>query len=149
MSKTMKVFIGAIAGMGVLRFILNMNGVPNETVKYFSMTAIILIASVYFAIVTTTHKERLKAAYLIILPYMLIEVLALGYTWISGRQTIFHTPPYTFGVSIGTHTIGHLVGGLTWEPLIIFVQMEIIWYVYDLARSTIYGSARTEVSRRN
>src|SRR5262249_50082824 len=130
MSKTMKVFIGAIAGMGVLRFILNMNGVPNETVKYFSMTAIILIASVYFAIVTTTHKERLKAAYLIIMPYMIIEVLALGYTWISGRQTIFHTAPYTFGVSIGTHTIGHLVGGLTWEPLIIFVQMEIIWYVY-------------------
>jgi hypothetical protein len=149
MSKKMKIFIGAIAGMGVLRFILNMSGVPNEAVKYFSMTAIIMIGAVYFAIVTTTHKERLKAAYLLIMPYMVIEVLALGYTWISGRQTIFHTPPYTFGVSIGMHTIGHLVGGLTWEPLTIFVMMEVLWYAYDVARSTIYGSARTEVSRRN
>jgi len=139
----MKICMIAIAAMGVLRFILNMNGVPNDVVKYFSMTAIMIIASVYFAIVTTTHKGRLKAAYLLILPYMIIEVLALGYTWSSGRQTIFHTAPYTFGVSIGTHTIGHLVGGLTWEPFIVFVQMEIIWYLYAVGRSTIYGPART------
>jgi hypothetical protein len=77
MSKAMKISIFAIAGMGVLRFILDMSGIPIQVVKFFSMTAIMMVASVYFAIVTTTHKERLKAAYLLVLPYMIIEVLAL------------------------------------------------------------------------
>jgi hypothetical protein len=141
MSKAMKISIFAIAGMGVLRFILDMSGIPIQVVKFFSMTAIMMVASVYFAIVTTTHKERLKAAYLLVMPYMIIEVLALGYTWASGRQTIFHTAPYSFGVSIGLHTIGHLVGGLTWEPLIGFVAMEIIWGVYTAGRSLFSAKA--------
>jgi len=125
----------AIAGMGVLRFILNMSGVPNEIVKYFSMTAVMMAGSVYFAIATATHKERLKAAYLLVLPYMTVEVLALGYTWVSGRQTIFHAHEYSFGTSIAVHTIGHFVGGLTWEPLFGFLVMELIWVIYTGSRS--------------
>jgi hypothetical protein len=34
------------------------------------------------------------------------------------------------GFSIAQHTIGHFVGGLTWEPLFVFVLMEIIWLLY-------------------
>jgi hypothetical protein len=128
--KTMKIFILAILAMGFVRFILNISGLPNSVVKFFSMTAIIVIGTVYFAIATTSHKERLKAAYLLILPYMIVEVLALGYTWATGRQTIFHAQEYSMGFSIAQHTIGHFVGGLTWEPLSIFVLMEIIWLVY-------------------
>jgi hypothetical protein len=91
----------------------------------------------YFAIVTPTHKGRLKAAYLLVLPYMIIEVLALGYTWASGRQTIFHAAEYSFGTPIVVHTIGHLVGGLTWEPLFFFVVMEIIFGIYSLGRRAL------------
>src|SRR5207247_5535757 len=122
--------IAAIAAMGVVRFVLDRHGVPIETVKYFSMTAVMIIGSIYFAVATTTHKERLKAAYLLVMPYMTVEVLALGYTWASGRQTIFHAQEYSFGTSIGAHTIGHFVGGLTWEPLFGFVVMEIVWGIY-------------------
>jgi len=75
-------------------------------------------------------KDRLKAAYLLILPYMIIEALALGYTWASGRSTIFHTAEYSFGMGIVPHFFGHLVGGLTWEPLSVFLIMEIIWLIY-------------------
>ena len=134
MNKTMKWFIITIAAMGVVRFILNMNGVPNDIVKYFSMTGIILIGLVYFAIAAATHKERLKAAYLLIMPYMTIEVLALGYTWATGRATIFHAPEYSMGFSIAWHTFGHFVGGLTWEPLSVFLLMELIWVAYDRGR---------------
>jgi len=130
MNKTMKWFIFAIAAMGVIRFILDVSGVPKEVVKYFSMTAIIIAGWLYFAIVTSSHKERLKAAYLLILPYMVIEVMALSYTWITGHQTIFHAAEYSFGVSVALHTLGHLVGGLTWEPLTVFVLMEIVWAIY-------------------
>jgi hypothetical protein len=137
MTKTMKAFIAAIAAMGVIRFILNMSGVSNDVVKYFSMTAIIFIGSIYFAIDTKTHKERLKAAYLLIMPYVAIEVAALSYTWATGQPTIFHAPEYSMGFSIGAHTIGHLVGGFTWEPLSVFVLMEIIWGIYTGGRTLL------------
>ena len=126
----MKFFIVAILAMGLIRFALDRHGLPIDTVKYFSMTAIILIGTIYFGIVTDTHKGRLKAAYLLIMPYMAVEVLALGYTWATGAQTIFHTEEYSFGTSIRAHTIGHIIGGLTWEPLTLFLVMEVVWLIY-------------------
>ena len=126
----MKRFIIAIAAMGVVRFILSVNGVPNEIVKYFSMTVIMLLGTLYFAITTKTHKERLKAAYLLVMPYMTVEGLALGYTWLTGQQTIFHAAEYSFGTPIGVHLAGHIVGGLTWEPLFFFLIMEIVSMIY-------------------
>ena len=141
MNRTMKFFIIAIAAMGVVRFILNMSGVSNDIVKYFSMTVVMMIGSIYFAIATTTHKERLKAAYLLVMPYMTIEVLALGYTWATSHPTIFHAAEYSMGFSIAVHTIGHLVGGLTWEPLFGFLIMEFIWFIYSRGRSVLQARA--------
>jgi hypothetical protein len=122
-------FVAAIFLMGVVRFVLTAAAFPDTFVKFFSMSVIILAGMVYFAIRTETHKERLKAAYVLFFPYMVVEVAALGYTWATGRQTIFHAADYSFGTSIAVHTLGHLVGGLTWEPLGAFVVMEIIWVI--------------------
>lgn len=126
----MKFFIAAIAVMGVIRFVLSVSGVPDGIVKYYSMTAIMAAGTFYFAITSASRKERLKAAYLLIAPYMTIEMLALAYTWASGHQTIFHSADYSFGFSIAVHTIGHIVGGVTWEPLFLFVVMEIVRAIY-------------------
>ena len=145
MNKAIKWFIFAIAAMGVIRFTLDAGGVPKDIVKYFSMTAIIVAGWLYFAIKTSSHKERLKSAYLLILPYMVIEVIALGYTWISGHQTIFHAAEYSFGVSVGLHTLGHFIGGLTWEPLTLFVLMEIVWAVYAGGRYLFRPKAKPSV----
>lgn len=134
MTKVMKGFITAIATIGVIRFALSVSGLPNSTVKYVSMTALILAGAVYFAVTLPTHKSRLKAAYLLILPYLVVEVLALAYTWITGQGTIFHAPEYSLGYGIAAHTLGHLVGGLTWEPLMVFVLMEIVWLAYSGGR---------------
>src|SRR5690349_2138772 len=88
--RTMKVFIALIAGVGVIRFALSVGGVPNNIARYVSMSAVILVGLIYFAFACDTWKQRLKAAYLLILPYMIIEVAALGYSWATGTQTIFH-----------------------------------------------------------
>jgi len=133
----MKWFIGAIAAMGVIRFTLNQAGVPDSIVKYFSMTVIMMAGTLYFAVASTSHKQRLKAAFLLVLPYMAVESLALGYTWATGHQTIFHAEQYSMGFSIAQHTIGHIVGGVTWEPLFIFVVMEIVWVIYAGGRTLI------------
>jgi len=131
---SMKAFIAAIFAMGIIRFILTVSGLPDNVVKYFSMTVIWVAGALYFAVKTDTHKERLRAAYLLTLPYMIIEVAALGYTWASGHQTIFHAKEYSLGTTIGIHTLGHLVGGLTWEPLFFFLVMEIVWGIFRLFR---------------
>jgi membrane-associated HD superfamily phosphohydrolase len=137
----MKASIVAIAAMGLLRFVLDAGGVPREIVKYFSMTAVIIACFVYFAIATTTHKKRLKAAYSLVMPYMAVEVIALSYTWATGRYTIFSAAEYSLGYSTPLHTIGHLVGGLTWEPLLGFLMMEIISFAYVRSRSFLKTSA--------
>jgi hypothetical protein len=131
---SMKAFIAAIFAMGVIRFVLTVSGLPDSVVKYFSMTVIWVAGALYFALATETHKERLRAAYLLTLPYMIIEVAALGYTWASGHQTIFHAKEYSLGSTIAVHTLGHLVGGLTWEPLFFFLLMEIVWGIARLFR---------------
>jgi len=126
----MRGFILAILLMGIVRFVLTISGVPNSIVKFFSMTAVIAVGLVYFAVSTSSHLERLKASFLLILPYMIIEAFALGFTWATGRQTIFHAPEYSFGgTPLAYHFVGHIVGGFTWEPLSIFLLMEVIWLI--------------------
>ena len=131
MKTSLKLFMAAIAVMGVIRFVLTTAGLPNSAVKFASMTVIMMVGTLYFAVVSLNHKERIKAAYLLVFPYMIIEVAALGYTWATGQQTIFHAHEYSFGMGIAAHTIGHLVGGLTWEPLFLFLVMEIVWLLYS------------------
>lgn len=130
----MRVFIAAIVAMGGLRFYLTVSGYPDSFVKFFSMTAVISAGILFFAFRTQTHKERFIASYLLIIPYMIVEVAALSYTWISGRRTIFQTHEYSLGFSIGKHTVGHFIGGLTWEPLSAFLLMEILWGIGWLIR---------------
>lgn len=133
----MRGFMVAIFAMGVLRFVLTVSGIPDSTVKYFSMTAVVSAGILFFAAATQTHKERLIASYLLILPYMIVEVAALSYTWISGRQTIFHTHEYSLGFSLPIHTIGHFIGGLTWEPVGVFLLMEVLWVMVWCIRRVI------------
>lgn len=132
MKTSMKWFIAAILAVGILRFALTVSGLPNSIVKYASMSVVILAGAIYFAVVSSRHLERLKNAYLLILPYMIVEVAALMFTWVTGMDTIFHAPEYSLGTGIALHTIGHLLGGLTWEPLALFVFMEIVWGISTL-----------------
>jgi hypothetical protein len=138
--RAINTFIGLIVVTGVARFALTVAGFPNEVVKFASMSVVILAATIYFGVTLRTHKERLKTSYLLILPYMIVEVAALGYTWGTGRQTIFHAEEYSFGFGIAGHTIGHFVGGLTWEPLMVFVAMEIVSFAYTRGRRLLYAN---------
>ena len=119
-------FVGAIVLVGAIRLGLTLSGVSNATTKFASMFAVILIACVYFGSKPQSFKERLVVSYLLILPYMLVEVIGLGYTWASGRPTIFHAPEYSLGTSIEQHFWGHIIGGLTWEPASLLLVMLIV-----------------------
>ena len=120
----LRFFVPAIFGVGCVRFALSVSGVDNSLTRYASMTVVIAIAILYFASRPSQRRERLIISYALIAPYMLVETLSLGYTWRTGTATIFHTPPYTFGVELPVHFWGHIVGGITWEPLFVFLLIS-------------------------
>ena len=122
----------AILLVGLVRFGLTVSGAPDEVTKYASMTVVILAGCVYFGAACLSWKELLPVSYLLILPYMAVELGGIGYTWATGKTTIFHVPQYSFGLEVNLHFWGHLVGGLTWEPLSLFVVMLIVHAVSKL-----------------
>jgi hypothetical protein len=133
-------FLQAILLVGLIRFILTVSGAPDEITKYASMSVVILLGCLYFGAASLSWKELLSVSYLLILPYMAVELLGIGYSWATGRTTIFHVPQYSFGMDVDVHFWGHLVGGLTWEPLSLFVVMLVVRTLSNLWRSR--GKAR-------
>lgn len=125
----------AILAVGGFRFALTVSGFEDDIARFASMTAIILAAIVYFAGRTPTRAERIIVAYGLVLPYMIVEIVGLGYTWWSGRETIFHAEPYTLGTSMKVHFFGHLIGGITWEPAIVFLLLSALARVWPRRRS--------------
>jgi hypothetical protein len=128
-------FMIAILGVGILRFVLTVSGVPNGIARFASMTVVIVAACVYFGIRSLAWRSILKISYLLVLPYMAIELAALGYTWATGRATIFHAAEYSFGLPLKLHFWGHLLGGLTTEPLGVFLAILIVRTASDGWRS--------------
>jgi hypothetical protein len=122
----------AILLVGAARFVLTVWGASDEIAKYASMTAVIFAGTLWLAVKARTYRQLLVAAFLLILPYMAVELIGIGYTWTTGRATIFHAPQYSFGSPIHLHFWGHLIGGLTWEPLALFLLMAVIHALFRL-----------------
>jgi hypothetical protein len=116
-------FVASIVLVGLVRFGLTIAGTPDDVSKYASMTAVLLAGCLYFGAAGLSWKKLLKISYLLILPYMGVELGGIGYTWATGKTTVFHVPEYSFGTPADVHFFGHLVGGLTWEPLSLFLVM--------------------------
>jgi len=103
----------------MIRLVLMVMGL-NYWAYFASMTAVILIAITFFSSKYSTWRERLIISYALVAPYMLVESVGLSYTWWSGNETIFQVWPYNLGTPIYIHFWGHIIGGLTWEPLLVF-----------------------------
>lgn len=129
-------FVIAILAVGALRFALSLAGVPDRLTTYCSMTLVIVVGTPYFAIVCPRWSDRLLAAYVLFLPYTLVDVVALGYTWLTGNPTIFQRHEHiAFGLTAGQHLSVMLVSGLTTGPLFTFVVMSAIAWVYWKVRT--------------
>lgn len=128
------VFVLLILGVGAARFVLSFAGVGNELVRYASMTAVIVAATVWFGSRPTLWRRRLRISYALVIPYMLVETAGLGYTWLSGRETIFQAPEYALDFAIEWHLLGHVAGGLTWEPFTVFAIMSVLSWAIGIAR---------------
>ena len=124
-----KLFLGLILVVGIARLALSLGGVPNSTAKWFSISAMIWIGVLYYAIrVHTTgfgsYKQLLPITFLmqavVAQPVIVAGIIIAIFT---GTDNIYSAPEYSFGndgktwLHVGAHlllgtTIGSLVAWL-------------------------------------
>lgn len=131
-------FVAAILLVGAVRFVLTVNGADDSVARWSSMTAVIGVAIVYYGLRTSTHRDRWVVAFALVVPYMIVETSALGFSWFTGTPTIFHSPPYSLGTDLRVHFFGHIAGGISWEPAMVWLAL---WGVGGLKRRLIRSTS--------
>jgi len=76
-------FVAAILIVGFLRVTLTLSGVPDRFTTFFSISVVIAVSMIYFGVTCRQWRDRVLAAYVLFVPYTLIAVPALGYTWVT------------------------------------------------------------------
>ena len=128
-------FVSAILLVGLARLGLSLAGVSDRITTFFSISVVILIGAIYFGATCSQWRDRMLAAYVLCVPYTVIAVSALGYTWFTSHPTIFQRHEHSMtSLTVGWHFVAMLVGGFTFEPLIAFAFMSLIGGVVLLFR---------------
>jgi hypothetical protein len=138
------VFVVAILAVGLTRFSLTMLGVEDRITTFFSISVVIGVGVFYFGLSCERWRDRMTAAYVLFIPYTLIAVAALGYTWITGQPTIFQRHELSMtGLTIGQHFTVMLIGGFSLEPWAAFAVMSLIaWIAWMVRRVFVGGISR-------
>jgi hypothetical protein len=118
-----KVFLILIPLVGLLRLGLSLEGVPQSTVQFFSMTVLQFIGMAYFAVrVHTTgfgsYKQLLVIVALQNLTAQVIAIAGILLAIITGVGNIFSAPEFSFGgvnpwIHLSMHVfVGTILGSL-------------------------------------
>jgi hypothetical protein len=110
-------FLVLIGAMGVIRLALTLGGLPNTTVKWFSINAVLWIGVLYYAVrVHTTrfgaYKQLLVIYALLNLVEQAVVIVGIVMAIVTGTTNIFSTPEYSFGANPWVHLGAHLTIGL-------------------------------------
>jgi len=115
-----KVFMILIFVAGVTRLALSLNGVPNETTRWFTMTGLAWIGVFYFSIrVHTTgfgsYKQLLVIFALVNWTAQAIAITAIVIAMATGTNNVFSSPEFAFGQDGKTwsHLLAHIFIGTT------------------------------------
>lgn len=125
-----------IVVVGIVRLALSLAGVPNETAKWFSVTGVLLIGIVYFAIRDHTggfgsYKQLLPLYLLQWLVATAIIVAAIVLAIFTGTDNIYSAPEYSGGADGKTwfHVGAHVVLGTTVGPLVSWLVGALVLFV--------------------
>ena len=114
-----KVFLILIPLVGLLRLGLSIEGMPNSTVRWFSMTALGFIGMAYYAVrVHTTgfgsYKQLLVIVALQNLMAQMVAIVGILLAIVTGVGNIFSAPEFSFGgVNPWVHLAMHVFVGTT------------------------------------
>jgi hypothetical protein len=109
--------------MGVTRLILSLSGLPNPTVKWFSVNAVLWIGVLYYSVrVPRSGFGAYKELFIICALQNLVEqavvILGIVLAIFSGTNNIFSAPEYSFGANQWLHLGAHLTLGPTFGTLL-------------------------------
>ena len=120
-----KPFLGLILVVGIARLALSLSGVPNSTAKWFSVTVVIWIGVLYFAVRIPTngfgsYKHLLPICVLQSLAAQVVIVPAIVLAIFTGHDNIYSAPEFSFGADGKTwsHVFAHLLIGTTVGSLV-------------------------------
>jgi len=115
-----RLFLVLIAVTGLVRLALSLGGVPNSTVKWFSMTGLMWIAVVYYAIRIHktgfgTYKHLLPVLAVLNVVFQAIAIAGILIAILTGNANVFSAPEYAFGGDGKTwsHLLAHVFIGTT------------------------------------
>src|SRR5262245_13804619 len=111
-----KVVLILLAVVGLARLILSLAGLPDSTVRWFSMNAVAWAGILYYGVAGHargfTYKQLLPLALFQTLLFQAIAVLGISLA-IAGLPNIYAAPEYSFGAqSQAFHLLMHLTVGI-------------------------------------
>ena len=122
-----RVMLAAIGIIGILRLVLSLAGVPNGTVRWLSMSVVVLLGVIYLGV---QASKTGFGTYRHLLPLMVLQsglanaIAALGIlvSIFTGGINIFTAPEYSGGGPGNTwfHFGAHIVAGLVVFPVILW-----------------------------
>jgi hypothetical protein len=131
-----RLFLILVAVIGITRLALSLAGAPNATATWFSMTAVVWIGVLYYAVrVHTsgfgTYKHLLPVVAILNLTAQAIAIVGIVTAIITGVDNIFSAPEYAFGSDGKSwlHLGAHLVVGTTVGTLIPWLMGSLIMFI--------------------
>ncbi len=128
-----KPFLILILVVGIARLALSLGGVSNSLVKWVSISIVMWIGVLYYAIRVHTsgfgsYKQLLPIYVLQSITAQLIIVPAIILAIFTGKDNIYSTPEFAMGRDGKTwlHVIGHLTVGAFIAPLIAWLVGSVI-----------------------
>ena len=131
-----KLILGLIFIVGIARLGLSLAGVANSTTRWLSISVVLLVSVVYYAI--RVHTSGF-GSYKQLLPlYLLLCVLGEGIVAVgiilaiaTNKDNVFSIPEYSGNVDGKNwgHVGAHVVGGLIVGPLVSWLIGSLIMFV--------------------
>jgi len=131
-----KVYLIAIVVVFLVRLALSLAGMPNSTVKWFSVTAVLLLGVLYYGIAVHTrgfgsYKQLLPLALFQSVLAETLVALAIVLGIVTGQDNIYTAPEYSGG-SDGknwVHVVAHLIVGSVVLPLMSWAISSLVLLV--------------------
>ncbi len=130
------VILGLIVVVAIVRLGLSLSGMPNDTVKWISVTGVMLLGLLYYSVaVHTKGFGSYKQLYglLLIQSFMTETIVALAIVLaiVTGTSNIYTAPEYSGGGDGRNwlHVVAHLVVGAVALPLVTWLVGSLILFV--------------------
>ena len=131
-----RMFLALILVVGIARLAISLGGAPNDFARWISISVVMWIGIIYFAIrVHTTgfgtYRHLLPicvlqslAAQAVIVPGIIIAIM-------TGQDNIFSIPEYSFGADGKTwgHVAAHLFIGTTVGSLVAWLAGSLVMFI--------------------